>query len=89
MFAFSVDASKRLTLSSMFSYVHRKYGERTVFNKGYLQKDNIYTGTLSIEYKLTEKATFETAYTYTQSSSNEPYQEYSQSVISCGVRYYF
>ncbi|MGB3082235.1 MAG: hypothetical protein WBB86_04515 [Candidatus Omnitrophota bacterium] len=52
-------------------------------------RDYTYIGNLSLYYDITESITFGVTYSYTENTSNDPYQKYSGSIFSGGVYYTF
>jgi len=79
----------RTNIWSKFEYSAKKYTNRTPIFRDYLQKDHTYIIDLGLDYKLTKYLNFIVDYQYVQVSSNEPLQEYSESIILCGCSWRF
>jgi uncharacterized protein (PEP-CTERM system associated) len=80
---------KNIDLSSTFSYRRKLYDSRTVTLRDYKQKDNLYTATVGIDYKVDSKNTISLSYAYRQNESNDGLEEYTESIINCGWLYSF
>ena len=80
---------KNLTSYVGASYSRRVYDERTVTSVTYKQKDNLYLGRLGLFYRLDKNNSVFLDYTYREASSNEPFSEYSESLITWGWQYRF
>lgn len=78
-----------LDLSSTFSYRRKLYDSRTVTLRDYRQKDNLYTATVGLDYKIDSRNTISLSYAYRQNESNDGLEEYTESVINCGWLYSF
>ncbi len=82
-------AQRNLVLFSSIIHIKKDYNSRTVTLRPYTQKDNLYAGNVGLRYRLNAKNTFSLYYTYRENSSNDPLQEYSESIIGCGWQYKF
>jgi opacity protein-like surface antigen len=81
--------SKVIRLLTNFAYRKKEYSARTIISGGDKQEDNLYSGSLGLIYQLNKNKALSLHYTYRENSSNEPLEEYSESVITCGLRYNF
>jgi len=72
-----------------FTYQRKNYSSRTVTLRSYSQRDNLYITTIELIYKLNPHSRLYTYYTYRQNSSNDAYEEYSDSIMGIGIRYQF
>jgi hypothetical protein len=85
----TVSLTQRIGFITSFWYEESRYKERQIVAATEKEKDRTFTGKISLSYVLTEDTSFETRYSYSCNRSNEPSQEYIQSVISCGVTHHF
>jgi hypothetical protein len=90
-FASSLDylLLKDLHLVSQFRYIRTNYSSRTVTLQDFKQRDNFYIGNVSLKYALDKHNTLSVYYTYRTNKSNEPLEEFSESVIGSGWQYSF
>lgn len=79
----------KIALSSDFAYTKKEYDSRTVIGRPYVQEDDLYAGSVGISYALNSKVSLLLSYIYRNNSSNEPLEEYSENVITCGWQYMF
>ena len=77
---------ERVSLQSTFTYIRKKYDERTVVQGAYRQRDNLYSATVGAVYKLDEINSLSLHYTYRENFSNDFFGDYSESIISFGWR---
>jgi|GEM_PF-2695892 len=85
----TVSLTRRIGAITSFWYEESRYKERQVVAATEKEKDRTFTGKIAVSYALTEDTSFETRYSYSCNRSNEPSQEYIQSVISCGITHHF
>ncbi|MBD3264024.1 MAG: outer membrane beta-barrel protein [Candidatus Omnitrophica bacterium] len=81
--------SAKFYFLTKFSYTNKDYDTRTVTLTNYKQEDDYYSATAGLRYRLDDRRTLSLYYTYRENSSNEPLEEYSESVITCGWQYNF
>jgi hypothetical protein len=79
----------KLRFSTYFSYTLKKYDSRTVTLGSEKQEDQLYAVTTGLTHALSKNISLSLFYTYRDNSSNEPFQEYSENVITCGCHYNF
>ena len=80
---------KDLHLVSQLRYLRTNYSARTVVFQDYRQKDNLYTGNVSLRYALDKHSTLLVYYTYRTNQTNEPLEKFSQNVAGCVWQYLF
>ena len=80
---------QRLYLLGKFDYRRKEYKERRVVLGTSKQKDNLYTATAGVMYKLTDKDSVSLYYIYRNNDSNEPLEEYTENVVTCGWQHNF
>ena len=80
---------KDLNFLSTLSYRRKDYDDRTVTGGVSTQEDDLYSATLGLLYKLNKMNSLSLTYTYRENSSNDPLEEYSENVVTCGYRYDF
>ena len=83
------DLAHNFYLVLSFTHQFKNYDARTIFGGDYRQKDNLYIANLGIIYALNNKTSLDLYYTYRDNSSNDSTEEYTESIISCGMHYYF
>jgi len=72
-----------------YAFRLKDYKSREVTTKTYKQEDNSHYADMGFLYYLTDKSSLSLNYTYRETSSNDSFSEYSESVFTCGWQYYF
>lgn len=88
-FGLDYSLSKNIRLITNFAYRKKDYSDRTTTLGGDKQEDNLYAGSLGLIYQLNKNNALSVNYTYRENSSNESLEEYSESIITCGLRHNF
>lgn len=78
-----------LDIYSGFAYISKDYKSRLITLGGAKQEDIIYSANLGLNCRLDKKNTLILSYTYRDNSSNDPFAEYTDHIISCGWQYSF
>lgn len=78
-----------LYLLSNFTYLKKRYDNRTVTLRDYEQRDSLYIGDVGLLYKLDKYNSLSLHYTYRENVTNDSLSEYSASVVSLGWQYSF
>jgi hypothetical protein len=81
--------SKKVELFSGFGYLRKNYKTRVVTLTNYKEKDNTYSANAGLRYAGDKNNILTLIYSYRNNSSNDPIQEYSENVISCGWQHNF
>lgn len=72
------------------SYQRKDFdSRRTLDDSAKIEHDDLYTLNAGLYYQLTRDCLLGATYTYLQNHSNEPIQEYSDSIVTCGIYYSF
>jgi len=80
---------KRWYLLTALGMERRYYQSRTVTLRDYKQHDNLYTANIGLLYRLTRDKSVTLNYGYRQNQSNEPLEEYSESMVKAGIEFRF
>lgn len=71
------------------SYQRKEFDSRRSLDGTKIEDDDLFILNASLYYRFSPKFLFGATYTYLENSSNEPIQEYSDSIVTCGVYYSF
>ncbi|MBD3426613.1 MAG: hypothetical protein GF409_05235 [Candidatus Omnitrophica bacterium] len=77
-----------LDVSLVYRYTRYK-DRRSTEDTGRRQRDNTYIFYSSLYYDITKNLTLGVTYSYSENASNDPFQDYSGSIVSGGLYYYF
>ncbi|MCM8780944.1 MAG: outer membrane beta-barrel protein, partial [Candidatus Omnitrophica bacterium] len=80
---------KKLYFIFNSSYTRKEYDNRIVTTGQEKQKDDLYVTGMTAKYRLNKNNSLSLNYTYRHNSSNEPFEEYTASIISCGWQHIF
>jgi hypothetical protein len=73
-----------------FYYTRRRYDSRTLSdNNQSTQRDNLYTVTGSIIYDMTKDLSFFASYSHSENHTNEPLEQYVDTLYTVGANYSF
>ncbi|MDP8299657.1 MAG: hypothetical protein P9L88_07150 [Candidatus Tantalella remota] len=75
-------------LSLVYKYTHYK-DRRATNNINNVERDNTYIFNSSFYYDIKDDLTVSVTYSYSENSSNDPFEKYSGSVITAGIYYTF
>lgn len=76
--------------TTSFYYTRRRYDHRTLSdNDQSTQRDNLYTVTGSLIYDVTKNLSVFASYTHSENHTNEPLEEYIDTLYTFGVNYIF
>ena len=81
--------TKKLYTITGFYYNRKNYMERHVSDRDAVERDNLYTVTTSVLYDLTKDLSIFVNYTHSENHSNEPLQQYVDTLYSAGFYYSF
>jgi hypothetical protein len=74
--------------SLLYKYTHYD-NRRSTEDASKRVRNNTYVLNTALYYDLTKNVTFEISYTYTENTSNDPFEKYSGSIVSGGIYYSF
>ncbi|MGB2630877.1 MAG: hypothetical protein WBD17_06610, partial [Candidatus Omnitrophota bacterium] len=73
-----------------FVYRHYWYDDRRSTEKSWeLVRDNTFIATLALYYDVTKNITLEATYSYTENTSNDPFNKFTDSIVSGGIYFSF
>jgi hypothetical protein len=76
--------------TTSFYYLRRRYDSRTLSdNNQSTQRDNLYMVTGSLIYDITKNLSAFVSYSHSENHTNEPLEQYVDTLYSGGVTYYF
>jgi hypothetical protein len=81
--------TKRLYHITGLYYYHREYLSREVSVGNYFQKDNLWITSASLMYDLTKQLSLYFNFSYSQNNTNEPLEQYVDSMYTFGCYYSF
>lgn len=78
-----------LEIFSRFTYMMKDYKSRDVTRENYKEKDDIYSTTTGLRYRLNKNNAISLFYTYRNNSSNDSLEKYTENVVSLGWQFKF